>query len=535
MAVQKKKIYELIEISRHYPVIGAEMLLNIKLPIHQQDMLDRVWKNKQVIFLCSRRTGKTYVMSVYALLLAVLYRNMKIGIVAPVFRQAKTVFNEVENIIKSSPFLKSLMVDEPKHTTEEWHVDFTTGGRISALPLRDSIRSYGFNAIVIDEFGFGDDMNNKLDNIIKPMLFTKRDIKIGGESHETDIGNRLVMASTATFKFNDYYSQITDFQEEIDNGSDNHDIISYDYRDGLESGIFEKELVLNEYEKADSLTKKMEYLNIFPDDNDSFISYETIQKFCIDTTEVEVDGEYVPRTTVEFEQPYDDNGNPTHDYILTFDDADVGDNFAISLIKLDGNVKRVVRVIALNNKPIQQKIKVIRELLHNFNIKVIAADQRNRNIKDNLAEPYTHPDGTQGAIILDKDDEEQHQYARSQYGDDYNYRKLIKIYNFSGRSNELRARNFLSEIENGNVKFPAPLGINSKKEEDAFNQIKKTWSEIVNIRPRAKGKYITYDTPTNSQKKDRWTVTELGTWASDEYIKKTSSGNSGNIVMGVWN
>lgn len=535
MSKRMTKIYKFLEIARYFPVIATKFLLDIELPLHQKDMLQRAWKHKYTIFLCSRRTGKTFIMSIFILLQALLFPDMKIGIVAPVFRQAKTVFDEVENLVNSSSFAKSLMIDEPKHTTEEWYIQFSNGSKISALPLNDNIRSYGFNIIVIDEYGFGDNMKDKMENILEPMLFTKRDIKTEGNTHPTDVGNRLIVSSTATFKFNDYYRLVTDYADEIEKGSEKHDIISYDYRDGLESGIFEKEMVLRKFKKSDSLTQKMEYLNIFPDDSDAFISYETLQRYAIDTHEEEQDGEIKPSTQLEFEQEYDEDGNPTHEYIMAFDDADVGDNFAIAVIKLEGKTKKIVRIVTLNDEPIQKKVRIIRQLLRKFNIKMIVADQRNRNIKDNLAEPYTYSDGEEAPIIVDIDDEDQQEYVKEQYGSEYDYEKLIKIHNFSGKSNEMRARHFLGEIENSRVKFPAPIGISSKKEEDAFAEIKATWAEIVAIQPKVNGKYVKYETPTRKQKKDRWTVCELGVWASDEYLKKMNSGSGGNVVMGIWN
>lgn len=532
MGVRRRKIYELIEVARWKPAIGAEHLLNINLPYHQQNMLNRAWKNTNVIYLCSRRTGKTFILAVFSVLQATLYRNMDIGIVAPVFRQSQTLFGEIEELINNSPFLKSKLVDEPSHASAEWNMHFTSGSKISALPLADSIRSKGYNIAIIDEYGYGDNMNDKLDNIIEPMLSNTRELDVKN-MHPTDLGNRLYISSTATYKFNDYYKKVCNFEEKIENGKNNYDIISFDYRDGLDAGIFENDRVIEKVESVDSITRKKEYLNIFPDDDGAFIPYKLLKKYCIDTAEtVDVEnGEYAePDTKIEFK------GDEDSEYILTFDDADTGDNFAISLIKLDGDIKRFVRIIAMNNEPIQEKIKVIRKLLKNFNIKLIACDQRNRNIKDNLAEPFEHSDGTQGSIIVDIDDEEQQRYIRNKYGSQYKVQELIKVYNFTGKSNETRARNFRTEIEHGRVKYPAPISIDNKKEEDAFDEIRTTFNEIVSIQPQESGRYVSYEPAVTTQKKDRWTVSELGVWAVDQYIKEMSkTKKTDDIVMGVVN
>jgi hypothetical protein len=537
---KRKEVYKLIEASKYNPVIGAERLLNLDLPYHQQDMLKRGWTHKFPIYLCSRRTGKTFVMAIMSALKGSLYPQIKIGIVAPVFRQAKTVFLEIVDLIKRSPFLQAQIDGEPKRGASEWTISFKNGSIITALPLSDNIRSKGFNFIIIDEYGYGDNMNQMVGRIIEPMAFTKREIKVNGDVHPTDIGNQLLIASTATFKFNDYYKKLKEYEEKMDEGKDQHDIISYDYRDGLESGIFEKEQVIEKFENSDSLTQKMEYLNIFPDDEGSFISYELLQKYAIDTEEQIIkdeDGEVKnvipPKTQVEFEQETDEQGNPTHEYILAFDDADVGDNFAIAMIKMDGSTKRIVRIVAMNSVPIQEKIIKIRELLRHFNIARIVCDQRHKNIKDNLAKPYRYSDGSKGKIILDRDDLEQEKYVNREYPNT-DTEKLIKVHNFAGSTNEMRAKHLLGEIENGRVKFPAPVGAKSKQEEDTIEEFKKTWSEIASIQATTNGKYIKFSTPSRTMKKDRWTVTELGVYMADEYQKESTKRNN-DVYMGGWN
>lgn len=540
----QKELYKMLEVSKRYPIIGAKML-GVNLPYYQQVMLQTAWTTKYPIFCNSRRTGKTFTSALLLVLKCLLYPQTKCGVVASVFRQAQTVFIEAENLIKQSPFLQSQIIDEPKRGSSEWHIDWKNGSIFSCLPFSDNIRSKGFNVILVDEYAYVDNVEEKMKRIIKPMLFTKNKQEIQGKKQKYNVGNQLIIASTANFKFNPYYKLITEYKQKIKEGNENYAIISFDYRDGLEckglpTSIFEEEVVLAEYEDADPITRKMEYLNIFPDDSGSFIGYELIQKYCIDKEEVEVDGEYRPKTVVEFEQTLDDDGYPVDKYILTFDDADKNDNFAISLQKLDGSVKRFVRIIAMKNKPIQSKIKIIRDLLRKFNIVLIACDQRNRNIVDNLAEFYYYEDGTIGEpILLEKesdDNDEQLDYVLKKYGKNTDYRRIIRVVNFSANLNEQRARHLLGEIEKGRVKFPAPLSVKSKREEDAHNEFKKTFAEIVSIQPQPRGKYVAYEPPGSRKtfKKDRWTVTELGVWVADEYIKEQSMTDSDDIYIGGW-
>lgn len=531
----REDIYKLIELSRYNPVLGAEILFGIKLPLYQQDMLLRFWNTKRVIFLCSRRTGKTFIMTLGTTMKACLYPYTRVAFTAPVFRQAQTLFLEFEDLVKKSPFLRSQIVGDPSHGNAEWYCNFSNGSRLSALPLSDNIRSKGFNIIVNDEFSYGKNMITMTDRILSPMLFTKRSAKTGGKQHATEIGNQLVIASTASFRFNDYYQLVCDYQKKIDEGDPNYDIISYDYRDGLSSGLFEEDLVISEYNSVDPITRKMEFLNIFPEDSEGFITYELLHNKCIDTDEVKLpNGEVAPLTRIEFEQPYDEDGFPTDRYVMAIDDSEQGtDRFAIALYKLDGNTKRLVRVITREKVHIQEKIKLIRDLLCNFEIVLITCDQRHQNIKDALMEEWTDDDGIKHPVIVDKDDPEQLEYVFNKYGENVDYRSILKIHNFSANTNELRARHCLNEIEKGRLKIPAPIRVKNKVEEEAYNEIKMTMAEMVSIMPQASGKYITYK-PSGNQKDDRWTVVELGCYMADEYIKETTGADDSNLVLGTW-
>ena len=539
MANKNKEIQKLMQVSKRYPVIGAKRLLNVNLAPYQEDMLERMWKSKFIILNCSRRTGKSFVTAVYLALRMLLFEKLKAGIVAPVFRQSQTLYGLVEDIYKGSNFFQMMVVNDKgnafKKGSSMWYADLHNGSSLKALPLSDKIRSLGFSDCVIEEFGFGDDMIAKKKSIIDPMLFTKRSLATGGKVDPYDKGNSCIIISTATYQWNDFYKMIQDYKKEIDKGNEKYDIISYDYRDAISSGLFEEELVLREFEEASSIYRKMEYLCLFPSEDDGFITYKLIHNKVLEKEEEEIDGELVPKTRIEFEQRYDEDGYPVDKYILAMDDADGGENnWGFALIRLSGETKRIVQLGALNKARIQEKIEKIRELYRNFNIVRIVMDQRNKNIVDNISEPYQNPiTGEIEPAILLEDDEEQEEYVKNKFGENVKYEKLIRIVNFTAANNEMRARALLGTMEKGRIKMPPLSGAKSKKEEDALNEMKKAIDEIISIRGVPSGRYIKYDSPPRKNK-DRFTCIELGSWSADEYIKEMTTNNNDNIYIGGW-
>ena len=536
---KEKKIYKIFQFSKRFPAYGAKKLANVKLPYYQQDMLRRMWYSKYPLYLCSRRTGKTFIVGGVGISLkAALYEKMKIGIIAPVYRQSQNVFKETEKVFKSSPFLSNLLICPPRHNNAEWRIDLKNGSEIICIPLSDNIRSYGFNVVVIDEYGFREGMNDDVEAIIEPFLFTKRELKTGGKRESTDIGNQLIIMSTANYEGSDFHAKVLEYNEEIKKNNKDYDIISYDYRDGLNAGIFEEKLVLDKVEKADSLTRDSEYLNIFISSKYGFISYDLINNKVIDKQEyIDVEKKIYkePDTKIELKQKFDKNGDPINKYLLIFDDADQGnDNFCYAIFKIDGRVKKLVQIRAINRAHIKEKVRIIRKILRNFNIVQIGCDQRHKNITDALTEKYYYSDGTVGnPIIIIGDKENQLQYIKNQYGDDVEYKEIIKIHNFSAKTNEIRARHLLSEMEKGRVKFPAMINIETREEEIYHNEIRKAIAETVSIRPHSAGSYIQYKPAQKNARKDRWTVTELGVYLCDEYLKESHTNND-DIYLGGW-
>lgn len=541
MREEMKELYKAMEYGRYYPGWFARNFLGIDLPEHQLKILREIWYHDNTILLCSRRVGKTFVSGgLTTVLLAILFPNTRIGLVAPTFRISQVAFSECENIYESSNLVRSMAKTEPKHGNATHTIPFKNGSVIEATPMGktgDSIRGKGYNYILMDEYAYFSNPNTIIDKVISPMLFTKREAKLNYDPHPMGSFNRLVISSTATFSGTDYHKKVQEFDKKIKNGSDKHTIVSFDYRDGIKSGIFSEDRVLEEYKSATRIAQKTEYENIFVDGSSGYIGYDLINAKVLDKDEeTDDDGNYTPpKTHIEFEQPLDEEGTPEFEYILSVDNSSQGDDATVfTLIKLDGKVKRIVRIIAYDDAHIEVKIDKIRELLKNFNVKRIVMDQRHKSITDSLMEYYEYDDGTTGECIIKREDNlEDLKYIRGEYGEDVEYSPMIEIENFTAKRNEERAKHLMSQMEKNRVKMPAEMGLDSKDEVEAYQEIKKAIHEIVSIQPKLSGKYIKYQMPSRRMQKDRFTTIELGVYYADKYLRN-STGESDDIFVGKW-
>lgn len=524
----------MFEYARYYPAWGAKKIFNLTLPIHQEKILRDIWFNSYVIDLCSRRTGKTFIAGgVAPVMQCALFPRTTVGIVAPTFREAQISFREVEELYNMVDMLPVITDGDPKHGSTAWVLEFKNGSSIMAVPMGrdgDGIRGEGFNYLFFDEYNYAANPNKIVTNVLAPMLFTKKGLKSNRKPHPMAKSNKFVIASTAGFAGTDYHKKVQEYQKKIKEGNNKYAITSFDYRDGLDSGIFEEEKVLEEYKNADGLTKKMEYENVFVDGSNGYINYNLLTEKAIDQdTEIDEDGNPIPpKTQIEFE------GEPGYEYILAFDDADSYDNFAIAVIKLDNKVKRLVYLTTEKNVHVTRKERLLREIVRDFNVVRIVGDQRHRNITDTLAAPRELEDGTLSPCILKIEDyEEELSRVRTEYGSEVPYELLIDIHNFTAKTNEQRARLFRNEIEKGRFRMPSETWIENEREELAYIEIKKAINEIIMIEPKATGRFVKYQPSSNSIHKDRFTVCELGNWCAEQYLKE-HMGEVVDVDLGGW-
>ena len=130
-------------------------ILNIDILPTQGVMLSEIWKRKFPMLIASRGFGKSFILSVYAILRALLMPGRKIVVVGAAFRQSKVLFEYMENIWKNAPILRDIIGDNGGPRRDVDMCRLTLGdSTITCLPLGDGskIRGQRANDIISDEF-----------------------------------------------------------------------------------------------------------------------------------------------------------------------------------------------------------------------------------------------------------------------------------------------------------------------------------------------------------------------------------------------
>lgn len=260
--------------------------------------------------LC-RGLGKSFLGILCVITYCILNPNTKAGIIAPAFRQAKNVLEEKYKgeICQMSPFIQQ---EEEKYncTNQRARVEFYNGSWIEAFPLGSDgakIRGARLHLVFIDETAYVPKFI--IDTVVKPMMIVKRGYKVGQKQDDYE-GNKILMTSTANYRFNHLYSTFVDyFKRMIAPGNTQYFAMTLPYTVGIQAGLFDEEIVKQQREVMNDMEFQMEYLARFPRlVENAWIKYDDLQ-YCSDLDHIELDGingfEYVMSIDVARQQGQD--------------------------------------------------------------------------------------------------------------------------------------------------------------------------------------------------------------------------------------
>lgn len=358
---------------REHPIEAMRDLLGIDPIWYQRKVLRALWTKPFVLLNMGRGSSKTSGCGWFSILKCMLFPKTKIGVIAPVFRQANFMFDEIETIWNDSPFFKASAPDGIRRGTASTIIKFPgNGSYIEALPIGNDggkVRGRRYTTVIIDEYAVVDDEIVKL--VIRPML----NIKLSGRE------NQFIIASTAYYKWNHFWGSYCHYHRKQIEEPDKYAVLEYDYRDIMmvPDAPFQVDEEIIKMQFADMTPEKfaMECLSIFPDEGHGFFTSRLIEA-CTPKADKAIRLEVL--------------GDPSARYVLGIDCAREpgGDNFAIAIIKLVNRTTELIYLETLNGETYQVMANTIRRKLRDYNIIRIANDHGGggQTLRDLLREPW---------------------------------------------------------------------------------------------------------------------------------------------------
>src|SRR5210317_963791 len=138
-----------------YLSFTASHILGINLLPSQALILHEIWNRKFPMLIASRGFGKSFMLSLYAVLRALILPRRKIVVVGAAFRQSKVIFEYMETMWRNSSMLRDICEADsgPRRDTDRCVLRLNDS-TITCLPLGDGqkIRGQRANDILADEF-----------------------------------------------------------------------------------------------------------------------------------------------------------------------------------------------------------------------------------------------------------------------------------------------------------------------------------------------------------------------------------------------
>jgi len=231
-----------------------ETVSDMTLDPYQVNFVNDCWNNKRVVGIFSRQTGKTTMMSLFAIYKATQIDKLKILIIAPTDRQAGELFARLRGFAENSGLIKQFI----KNSTQR-EITFTNDSYIRAMPTGDfghNIRGQTADLIIMEESSYI--KSDIVNQVIMPMIAATN--------------GDIIQIGTPFFKNHFYEASL----------SDKYKVHQYDY---THCPRITKDFIEEQKANLTTIEFTMEYMAQFIDETDCFFNSELI-KSCVQEYEL---------------------------------------------------------------------------------------------------------------------------------------------------------------------------------------------------------------------------------------------------------
>ena len=366
-------------------------VFNINLLPSQALFLCELWNRKFPMLIASRGFGKSFILSLYAMIRALILPERKVVIVGAAFRQSKVLFEYMETIWNNAPILRSMCDGSsgPRRDVDRCVMRINKS-RVTCLPLGDGqkIRGQRANDIISDEFasiprdifetvvaGFAAVSSDPIENV-KKVAAKKKAKELGVELEENNDNvlekknNQIILSGTAYYDFNHFaeywkkWKSIIKSQGTLSRlreifGDDppkdfnwkDYSIIRVPY-ELLPEGFMDASQVARSKATVHAGIYQMEFGACFTRDSQGFFK-RTLIESCVTNEE----GNLKDSNDRDICFQAQLRGRPNKQYIFGVDPASEVDNFSIVVLEVNPDHRRIVHCWTTNREQHKEKVK----------------------------------------------------------------------------------------------------------------------------------------------------------------------------------
>ena len=375
----------------NYLAYAAKLLLDIQLLPEQAAILYELWIRPFPMYIGCRGFGKSFLLALYATLRCVLYPGTKVVIVGAGFRQAKIIFEYMENIWRNAPILRDICDNDsgPRRDVDRCTMRINDSWAC-AIPLGDGskIRGLRANIIIADEFasispdiyeivvsGFTAVSSSPVTNVMESAR-RKELAKLGiwtadaEQKYVAKQKNQSIISGTADFAFKPFakywkrYCEIINSRGDpdrlrqilgIDTTPENfnwrdYSVIRIPY-ELIPEGFMDDKNVIRAKATVHSGIFSMEYGAVFPEDSEGFFKRSLIEA-CVGTSNSPI---LLPSGSIWFDTML--HGSKTREYVIAIDPASEQDNFSIVVLEMWPDHRRIVYAWSTNRTDFKRRLQ----------------------------------------------------------------------------------------------------------------------------------------------------------------------------------
>lgn len=529
MAVKQQIFREAVDYFRQRPDEFCEDVCGIKLNLYQKIMMRGFFKYNYVCYVMCRGLGKTFISMLCVVIYCLLYAGTKAGIIAPSFRQGKLLIQEKykDEFCRWSPFIlgeeKSFTCNNAKAK-----IEFYNGSFIEAFPVgvgsgqnaASKIRGARLNLALVDEAAYVP--QDIIENVLIPMLIVQADYVVGKQT-DSDRDNKLVMTSTASYRFNHLYKTFCDWTNNMMNPNNKeYFTLTLPWQVGVRCKLFKESFILQQKQKLSTEKFQMEYEGIFPKLIDgAWVEYQDLVA-CSDLKHVEMRGV---------------NG---FEYIMSLDVArvDGGDNSILNVFKLHWFKDHVecdlIYTVSMNGVKFERQAQIVRETLKRFPQTIrIFMDTNGLGIglSDELAKDYyDEQEDKWYPPLIDMNNEEQMSKIVNGAALIYGIKATAEINHNMGMAIKTFTQKHWLHMYSMHTDEQRTIDLSSE-EEKLLLEAEETRMEVLNIKnnPISGSVYVKFF--STSKRKDRWSALCMGLYGAQIVFKERNQKEKTMEVM----
>jgi hypothetical protein len=261
---KRNNLKKWITFYRRNPVRFIETYFEIKLFAYQKLMIWMLQRSDLAYIVASRASAKTWIVGVWALTLATLYPGIKIKICAKTMKQASELLSDKLQSIRDTHPMVNRELDTIVCNANGNYASFFNGSSIRVVPSADSARGGRCSYLIIDESRLVS--KDIIESVMIPMMETRnppyRQISPYANDPLYEEEGRITYITSAGYKSESWFQYVKTTIKRMLEGDETSNFLALDYLICLKHGIKTKQMLKNEMQDLDDVTKQLEYLNV---------------------------------------------------------------------------------------------------------------------------------------------------------------------------------------------------------------------------------------------------------------------------------